>query len=43
MLETQVKFDVVMDKSLETYKKLPDEDTGNIESRPNNNVSSKWI
>lgn len=43
MLEMQVEFDVVMDKSLETYKKLPDEDSGNIDSRQNNNVSSKRI
>lgn len=43
MLEMQVEFDVVMDKSLETYKKLPDEDSGKIDSRQNNNVSSKCI
>lgn len=47
MLETRVQFDAaainVMDVPLETYKKLPDVDSGNSESSKSANVSSMSI
>lgn len=47
MLETRVEFGATainaMDEPMETYKKLPDEDSGNNESSRSNHVSSMSI